>query len=68
MRFPPFDDEEPPFDYSDNVLNAELPETIQLDLDPEDDEHDEPIVDWFYDANPSSIHLMPMARRRSTGH
>jgi pre-mRNA-processing factor 8 len=23
MRFPPFDDEEPPLDYGDNVLNME---------------------------------------------
>jgi pre-mRNA-processing factor 8 len=23
MRFPPFDDEEPPLDYGDNVLNVE---------------------------------------------
>jgi len=28
MRFPPFDDEEPPLDYGDNVLNVEPLEAI----------------------------------------
>ncbi|CAB4304759.1 unnamed protein product [Prunus armeniaca] len=31
MRFPPFDDEEPPLDYADNLLDiVDLPEPIQL--------------------------------------
>jgi hypothetical protein len=34
MRFPPFDDEEPPMDYGDNVLDVEPLEAIQLELDP----------------------------------
>ncbi|GAA5932751.1 U4/U6-U5 snRNP complex subunit PRP8 [Sporobolomyces koalae] len=49
MRFPPFDDEEPPLDYGDNVLDTEPLEAIQLELD---DEEDAPILDWFYDSRP----------------
>ena len=30
MRFPPFDDEEPPLDYTDNVLDVEPLEAIQV--------------------------------------
>ena len=30
MRFPPFDDEEPPLDYSDNILDVEPLEPIQV--------------------------------------
>lgn len=30
MRFPPFDDEEPPLDYGDNVLDVEPLEAIQM--------------------------------------
>jgi pre-mRNA-processing factor 8 len=37
MRFPPFDDEEPPLDYADNVLDVEPLEPILMELDPEDD-------------------------------
>ncbi|KAJ5028389.1 NUC071 domain-containing protein [Bipolaris maydis] len=36
MRFPPFDDEEPPLSYSENI---------------EDDE-DSPVYEWFYDHRP----------------
>ncbi|EIW70772.1 hypothetical protein TREMEDRAFT_38390 [Tremella mesenterica DSM 1558] len=49
MRFPPFDDEEPPMDYGDNVLDVEPLEAIQLELDEEDDQA---IIDWFYDPKP----------------
>ncbi|WOO77065.1 Pre-mRNA-processing-splicing factor 8 [Vanrija pseudolonga] len=49
MRFPPFDDEEPPMDYGDNVLDVEPLEAIQLELDEEDDSE---IIDWFYDPKP----------------
>eukprot|EP01059_Diplonema_ambulator_P028161 TRINITY_DN46898_c0_g1_i1.p1 TRINITY_DN46898_c0_g1~~TRINITY_DN46898_c0_g1_i1.p1 ORF type:complete len:2356 (+),score=890.26 TRINITY_DN46898_c0_g1_i1:207-7070(+) len=49
IRFPPFDDEEPPLDYGDNLLEVELAEAIQLELD---EEEDEPIFDWFYDHKP----------------
>ena len=47
MRFPPFDDEEPPLDYGDNILNVEPLDAIQMtDLSPEDDAA---VIDWFYD-------------------
>ncbi|KAG8779467.1 pre-mRNA-splicing factor 8 [Ceratobasidium sp. 428] len=49
MRFPPFDDEEPPLDYGDNILDVEPLEAIQLDLD---EEEDSPIFEWFYDHRP----------------
>ncbi|GAA94310.1 uncharacterized protein L969DRAFT_90018 [Mixia osmundae IAM 14324] len=49
MRFPPFDDEEPPLDYGDNIIDVEPLEAIQLELDPEEDG---PIIDWFYDDKP----------------
>lgn len=51
MRFPPFDDEEPPLDYGDNVLDVEPLEAIQLELD---EEEDSSIIDWFYDHKPLS--------------
>lgn len=46
MRFPPFDDEEPPLDYADNILDVEPLEPIVMDLDEEDDEA---VCEWFYD-------------------
>jgi pre-mRNA-processing factor 8 len=49
MRFPPFDDEEPPLDYSDNILDVEPLEAIQIQLDPEEDKS---IYEWFYDHKP----------------
>jgi len=32
MRFPPFDDEEPPLDYGDNILDVEPLEAINMEL------------------------------------
>ena len=49
MRFPPFDDEEPPLDYGDNVLNMEPLDPIQMELDEDEDNH---VFDWFYDHEP----------------
>merc|ERR1719193_1771876 len=49
MRFPPFDDEEPPLDYGDNVLDVEPLEAIQIEMD---DEEDGAIKEWFYDTKP----------------
>lgn len=49
MRFPPFDDEEPPLDYGENILNAEPFEAIQMELD---EEEDNPVYDFFYDHEP----------------
>eukprot|EP00177_Eucheuma_denticulatum_P001723 GFKZ01003086.1.p1 GENE.GFKZ01003086.1~~GFKZ01003086.1.p1 ORF type:complete len:2461 (-),score=311.25 GFKZ01003086.1:326-7555(-) len=50
MRLPPFDDEEPPLDYADNVLDVEPLEAIQMELDVEGE--DAPVADWFYDHKP----------------
>merc|ERR1719399_1092675 len=49
MRFPPFDDEEPPLDYGDNVLDVEPFEAIQLPLDEDEDGE---VCNWFYDSRP----------------
>ncbi|KAJ2595642.1 pre-mRNA-splicing factor 8, partial [Coemansia sp. RSA 1804] len=49
MRFPPFDDEEPPLDYGDNLLDVEPLEAIQMDLD---EDEDAPVLDWLYDSKP----------------
>ena len=51
MRFPPFDDEEPPLDYGDNILEVEPLEAIQMELDGEEDAA---VKDWFYDSKPLS--------------
>ncbi|CAN1227442.1 Pre-mRNA-processing-splicing factor 8A [Linum perenne] len=49
MRFPPFDDEEPPLDYADNLLDVDPLEPIQLELD---EEEDAAVHTWFYDHKP----------------
>lgn len=49
MRFPPFDDEEPPLDYADNILDVEPLEAIQMELDAEEDSS---CVEWFYEHQP----------------
>lgn len=49
MRFPPFDDEEPPLDYADNVLDVEPLEAIQIEMEPEEDG---PVAKWFYEHKP----------------
>ncbi|KAH9611911.1 hypothetical protein KSS87_013298 [Heliosperma pusillum] len=49
MRFPPFDDEEPPLDYADNVLDVDPLEPIQLELD---EDEDSAVHAWFYDHKP----------------
>ena len=48
MRFYPFDDEEPPLDYSDNFLNIEPNLYIQLELNEEEDNE---IYDFFMIIN-----------------
>jgi pre-mRNA-processing factor 8 len=45
MRFCPFEDEELPLDYADNLLDVEPLEAIQLELD----EEDGAVYRWFYD-------------------
>ncbi|KAI7862169.1 pre-mRNA-processing-splicing factor 8 [Spinellus fusiger] len=49
MRFPPFDDEEPPLDYGDNIMDVEPLEAIQMEMD---EEEDAAVYDWFYDPKP----------------
>lgn len=49
MRFPPFDDEEPPLDYADNILDVEPLEPIMMELDEDDDKA---VKDWLYDPKP----------------
>ena len=49
MRFPPFDDEEPPLDYADNVLDVEPLEPVEMELD---EEEDAAVHEWFYDHKP----------------
>ncbi|KAJ1734331.1 hypothetical protein LPJ61_001133, partial [Coemansia biformis] len=49
MRFPPFDDEEPPLDYGDNLLDVEPLEAIQMELDEGDDAA---VISWLYDNKP----------------
>ncbi|PRQ50616.1 putative JAB1/MPN/MOV34 metalloenzyme domain, ribonuclease H-like domain, PRO8NT [Rosa chinensis] len=49
MRFPPFDDEEPPLDYADNLLDVDPLEPIQLELD---EDEDSAVYTWFYDHKP----------------
>ncbi|PXF50127.1 Pre-mRNA-processing-splicing factor 8 [Gracilariopsis chorda] len=53
MRLPPFDDEEPPLDYADNILDVEPLEAIQMEL--ETDGEDAPVSEWFYDHKPLSF-------------
>ncbi|KAM3481951.1 hypothetical protein MY8738_004260 [Beauveria namnaoensis] len=49
MRFPPFDDEEPPLSWSENIEDVEPLEPIQMELN---EEEDEAIYEWFYDHRP----------------
>ncbi|GLC46153.1 Pre-mRNA-processing-splicing factor 8A [Pleodorina starrii] len=49
MRFPPFDDEEPPLDYADNLLDVEPLEAIEMELD---EDEDAAVYEWFYDHQP----------------
>ncbi|KAL9609088.1 MAG: hypothetical protein Q9167_006120 [Letrouitia subvulpina] len=49
MRFPPFDDEEPPLSWSENIEDVEPLEPIQMELD---EAEDNPVVEWFYEHRP----------------
>ncbi|KAL8918667.1 MAG: hypothetical protein Q9208_007228 [Pyrenodesmia sp. 3 TL-2023] len=49
MRFPPFDDEEPPLSWSENIEDVEPLEPIQMELD---ESEDSPVLDWFYEHRP----------------
>ncbi|KAG7660465.1 uncharacterized protein J8A68_006022 [[Candida] subhashii] len=47
MRFPPFDDEEPPLDWSENLEDVEPLPAIRSEI-----ESDEVVGDWIYDEKP----------------
>lgn len=49
MRFPPFDDEEPPLSWSENIEDVEPLEPIQMELD---EAEDGPVLDWLYEHRP----------------
>lgn len=49
MRFPPFDDEEPPLSWSENLEDVEPLEPIQMDLD---EVEEAAVYEWFYDHQP----------------
>ncbi|KAL5050452.1 hypothetical protein BDW71DRAFT_125871 [Aspergillus fruticulosus] len=49
MRFPPFDDEEPPLSWSENIEDVEPLEPIQMELD---ESEDSAVYEWFYDHRP----------------
>lgn len=49
MRFPPFDDEEPPLDFGDNFLGVNPLDPINMQLD---EEEDVAVAPWLYDAQP----------------
>ena len=40
------DDEEPPLDYANDIINVEPLEAVQMKLDPEEDST---LHDWLYD-------------------
>ncbi|KAJ1607668.1 Prp8 [Cryptosporidium canis] len=55
IRLPPFDDEEPPIDFCENILGVEPLDSIQMTLD---NEEDKSVYDWFYlDAKQQFKHL-----------
>ncbi|CAH6720476.1 pre-mRNA-splicing factor 8 [[Candida] jaroonii] len=46
MKFPPFDDEEPPLDWLENIDDQDIPDPIDLSLG------DKKIEEWLYDEKP----------------
>jgi len=63
MRFPPFDDEEPPLDYGDNILDVEPLEPIFMNLSEDDDAA---VIEWLYDHQPLKYtrHVLGESYRR----
>lgn len=49
MRFPPFDDDEPPVSYSDNIQPLGPPNPIHLELDRYEDKL---VKEWLYEPRP----------------
>eukprot|EP00835_Amoeboradix_gromovi_P001880 NODE_96_length_21330_cov_0.419858.p1 type:complete len:2207 gc:universal NODE_96_length_21330_cov_0.419858:801-7421(+) len=48
IRFPCFDDEEPIVNFSENIMDVDPLEAVQLDLD---DQEDESVIDWIYEPD-----------------
>ncbi|KAJ5552368.1 hypothetical protein N7494_001746 [Penicillium frequentans] len=59
MRFPPFDDEEPPLSWSENIEDVDPLEPIQMELD---EEEDAAVYEWLYDHRPLLDTPMSMDR------
>jgi len=57
MRFPVFDEDEPPIDYGENLIDVEPSLPIQMELD---EEEDSAVSEWLYDAKPLSKDLDKM--------
>ncbi|KHJ33101.1 putative pre-mrna processing splicing factor 8 [Erysiphe necator] len=49
MRIPPFDDEEPPLSWSENIEDVDPLEPIHMELD---ETEDAAVFDWFYENRP----------------
>lgn len=49
IKFPPFDDEEPFMNFSDQIPSIDSIQPIRMDLDPVEDEA---VFDWLYDEKP----------------
>ena len=49
MRFPPFDDEEPPLDWLENLEDVEPQDSIRLPLG---SQRESAVIDWMYDGKP----------------
>lgn len=47
MRFPPFDDEEPPVDYCDTIADIEPLDGVEIELDLDEDFS---VYTWFYES------------------
>lgn len=61
MRFPPMDDEEPPLDYEENILDVEPLEAVRMELD---EEEDEAVFKWFYEPGGPANVVDPKTGRR----
>lgn len=48
-RLPPFDDEQPPINFGDKLVDLESPDPITEQLDPEEDNL---VIDWIFDGKP----------------
>ena len=65
MRFPPFDDEEPPLDYTDHLLDVRLDglEGVQMESHDVDDIM---VKDWLYESGTSPFLVRCACRYENT--